>query len=39
MSNRVLIKRGLSNDLNKAGTVAGELKYATDTKNYISVMA
>lgn len=32
MSNRVLIKRGLSNDLNKAGTVAGELKYATDTK-------
>ena len=36
MSNRVLIKRGLSTNLNNAGVVAGELKYATDTnKLYI----
>lgn len=36
MSNRVLIKRGLSSNLNNAGVVAGELKYATDTnKLYI----
>ncbi|MBR1455237.1 MAG: hypothetical protein IJ593_11460 [Lachnospiraceae bacterium] len=32
MSNKILIKRGLSNDLNKAGVVDGELKYATDSK-------
>lgn len=32
MSNRVLIKRGLSTNLDRAGVVAGELKYATDTK-------
>ena len=32
MSNKILIKRGLSTDLNKAGVVAGELKFATDTK-------
>lgn len=31
MSNRVLIKRGLSKDLYKAGVIEGELKYATDT--------
>ena len=36
MSNRVLIKRGLSTNLDRAGVVAGELKYATDTnKLYI----
>lgn len=36
MSNRVLIKRGLSTNLSNAGVVAGELKYATDTnKLYI----
>ena len=36
MSNKVLIKRGLSTNLNNAGVVAGELKYATDTnKLYI----
>lgn len=36
MSNRVLIKRGLSTNLNNAGVVAGELKYAIDTnKLYI----
>ena len=31
MSHRVLIKRGLSKDLHKAGITEGELKYATDT--------
>lgn len=36
MSNKILIKRGLSSNLNKAGVTAGELKYATDTnKLYI----
>ena len=30
MSNRILIKRGLSANLNNAGVVDGELKYATD---------
>ena len=32
MSHRILIKRGLSSDLANAGTVDGELKYASDTK-------
>ncbi len=36
MSNKILIKRGLSSNLSNAGVVAGELKYATDTnKLYI----
>lgn len=36
MSNKILIKRGLSKDLSNAGVVDGELKYATDTnKLYI----
>ena len=36
MSNKVLIKRGLSSNLSNAGVTAGELKYATDTnKLYI----
>ena len=33
MSNRVLIKRGLSTNLSNAGVVDGELKYATDKNN------